>query len=286
MKWIRTGSNWFAVAQAFVCLFPLLLASCQQQVGSTQKLDTKPVETSAETPAEKKTSITIAAASDLKFALEEIVREFKTTHPGIQVETTFGSSGNFYQQLSNKAPFDLFLSADLQFPKMLIDHDFAAKDSEFSYAVGHLVLWVRNESSLDLNKGIAVLKDSNVKKIAIANPKVAPYGRAAEAALKQFEIYDDVKDRLVIGENIAQATQFVESGAADIGIIARSLALSPTLKEKGRLFDLPAESHPKLEQGGIIMNWAKNPDACRQFRDFMISDQSKAILVRFGFESP
>ena len=134
-------------------------------------------------------------------------------------KTTFGSSGNFFAQLSNKAPLDIFFSADIGYPRKLIEQGDGLKETEFSYAVGHLGIWVRNDSSLDLDKNeITVLSDPAVKKIAIANPRFAPYGRAAEAALKHFEIYESIQDRLVLGDNIAQTAQFVESGAADVGV--------------------------------------------------------------------
>lgn len=171
--------------------------------------------------------VRVAAASDLQFALREIETKFEVGHPGVSVEVIYGSSGNLYAQLSNKAPFDLFLSADISYPR-LVEAGLAAQDTEFSYAVGHIVLWVLQSSQLDLDKlGMRALADPTVKKIAIANPRHAPYGRAAEAAMKSLELYDDVKDRLVLGENIAQAAQYVESGAADVGILALSLCSPP-----------------------------------------------------------
>ena len=161
------------------------------------------------------------------------------------------------------------------------------KNTEFSYAVGHIVLWVLQSSQLDLDKlGMRALADPTVKKIAIANPRHAPYGRAAEAAMKSLELYDDVKDRLVLGENIAQAAQYVESGAADVGILALSLALAPSMKEKGRFWEIPSDAYPRLEQGGNILNWAQNPDAARELRRFILSDEGTAILRNYGFAAP
>src|SRR4029077_6100604 len=134
-----------------------------------------------------------------------------------------------------QAPFDIFFSADIDYPRKLIDAGLADADSEFLYAEGRSVGWVPNSSPLDLETlGIRAVADPSVRKVAIANPQHAPYGRAAEAALKTLGAYDAVKDRLVFGENIAQAAQFVESGAADVGLIALSLALSPAMKDKGR----------------------------------------------------
>ena len=243
----------------------------------------QPVPTTKVKP--QKTTINVAAASDLKFAFDEIIDEFQRKFPEITIEVTYGSSGNFYAQLENKAPFDIFLSADINLPRKLIELGLAEKDTEFLYAVGRVGIWVRNDSPLDFEKlGQAGLMDASVHSLAIANPKHAPYGRAAEAALHHFGLYEQVKDRLVFGENVAQATQFVETGSADVGIIAHSLALAPRLKEKGRFWLIPAEAHPKLEQGGIILNWAKDHQACQQLRSFLVSESGQEILRRFGFE--
>jgi molybdate transport system substrate-binding protein len=238
-------------------------------------------------PLPSKISISVAAAADLKFAFVEIVDEFQREYPGIQVETSYGSSGNFFAQLSNRAPFDIFFSADMGYPRKLIEQGDAVKESEFQYAVGHIGLWVLNDSPLDLDdRGIGVLNDPTVKQIAIANPRFAPYGRAAESALKHFEIYDSIKDRIVLGENITQATQFVESGAADIGIIAQSIAMAPPLRDKGKYWPLPEDSHPKLEQGGVILSWVQDREACEKLRSFVISERGQSILRRYGFERP
>jgi molybdate transport system substrate-binding protein len=229
----------------------------------------------------------VAAAADLRFALDEIVANFKAGHPHVSVEVTFGSSGNLYAQLSNKAPFDMFLSADVSYPRRLVEAGLAAQDTEFSYAVGHIVLWVRQSSPLDLDElGMRALADPRIKKIAIANPRHAPYGRAAKAAMKSLDVYEDVKDRLVLAENIAQVGQFVESGGADIGILALSLALAPSMKGNGRSWEIPSDAYPRLEQGGIIMNWAQSPDAAGDLRRFLLSDEGIAILKSYGFAAP
>src|SRR5260370_6558800 len=167
----------------------------------------------------------VAAAADLKFALTDIVTAFERQNPDVKVEVTYGSSGNFYSQLSSRAPFDLFLSADLDYPRRLVEQGLAAPNSEFSYAVGRLVLWVRKASPIALEKlGIEALLDRSVRKIAIANPRHAPYGRAAEVAMKKLGVYENVKDKLVYGENIIQTAQCVQSGAADIRLISHSPA--------------------------------------------------------------
>ncbi|HVU86691.1 MAG TPA: molybdate ABC transporter substrate-binding protein [Pirellulales bacterium] len=232
-------------------------------------------------------AVRVAAASDLQFALREVVGKYNETHSDKPVEAVFGSSGSLFAQLSNKAPFDMFLSADMSYPQKLVEAGLAAADSEFLYAIGHLVVWVPKDSTLDFEKdGIKALTDPSVKVIAMANPQHAPYGRVAEAALKNLGVYDEVKDRLVLGENIAQTAQFVQSGAAHAGLIALSLALAPAMQERGRYWSVPADAYPRLEQGGVIMSAAQDLAAARDFRAYLISDEGKAILRQFGFELP
>jgi molybdate transport system substrate-binding protein len=231
--------------------------------------------------------VRVAAAADLKFALNDAAFAFMAKNSTIKVSATYGSSGMLYAQLAQDAPFDLFLSADIEYPRKLAEQGKAVKDSEFLYAVGHLIVWVPNSSKLDLAMyGIRALADPSVKKVAIANPKTAPYGRAAEAALKKLEVYDAVKDRLVFGENISQTAQFVESGAADVGLIALSLALSPAMKDKGRVWPVPLDAYPRLEQGGVILTGAKDAQAAREFRSFLTGEDGRAILKRYGFTLP
>jgi molybdate transport system substrate-binding protein len=231
--------------------------------------------------------VRIAAAADLQFALEEVIADFKRRQPDIDVAATYGASGNFYAQLSNHAPFDLFLSADMDYPNKLVEQDLGIKETAFSYAVGHLVLWVPNRSSLNVEKlGTGALLDPEVKKIAIANPKHAPYGKAAEAALKKLDLYGKIEDKLVFGDNVAQAAQFVESGAASAGLIPLSLAKAPAMRDKGRYIDVPPESYPRLDQGGVVLAWAQDKKSAREFCDFLRSGEGKAILKRFGFDVP
>jgi molybdate transport system substrate-binding protein len=227
----------------------------------------------------------IAAASDLKFALAEIVAAFERLHPEATVTVTYGSSGNFFAQLSNAAPFDLFLSADIAYPRQLVEQGRGFDNGDFAYATGHIVLWVPKDSAFDVEtKGIEILRDTALEKIAVANPRTAPYGRAAVAALQGLGVYTDVKERLVYGENVAQTAQMVESGGADAGIIALSLAVSPVLRDKGRYWQIPENSHEKIEQGGIILAWALDAGLAGEFRDFLLSGAGTAILRQFGFE--
>src|SRR6266571_4890621 len=170
-------------------------------------------------------AVRVAAAADLKFTMGEIVEAFRRERAGVDVLVTYGSSGNFYAQLSNHAPFDIFFSADVDYPRRLIRQGMALADSEFLYGVGRLVVWVPRTSPIEVEKlGMQALLSPSVRRIAIANPRHAPYGRAAEAAMKNLGVYDQVKNRIVLGDSVMQTAQFVASGGAEIGIISQSLA--------------------------------------------------------------
>ena len=228
--------------------------------------------------------VSVAAAADLKFALDEISREFGEQNKGIHVNIAYGSSGNFYSQLQNQAPFDLFLSADMEYPRRLSEQGLSLPGTEFAYGVGRLAVWVPAGSPIDVQKlGINALKHPSVTHIAVANPRHAPYGRAAEAAMRSLHVYDSVESKLVFGENVAQALQFVQSGNAEIGIVALSLAISPAVREQGRYWEVPLESYPRMEQSGVILKWAKDPDAARLFRAFLTKPESRSILKKYGF---
>ncbi len=229
--------------------------------------------------------ITIAAASDLNFAFREIATEYEKSS-GNQVRLTLGSSGNFYAQIQNGAPFDLYFSADIAYPRKLEEAGLTVPGSLYQYAVGRIVLWASKGSPLDISKGLEVLGEPTIRKIAIANPKHAPYGRAAVAAMEYFKVYDQVKDRLILGENISQAAQFIESGACDIGIIALSLAIAPAMKSKGTYWEIPAEAHPPLDQGAVILKQSKSPEAARQFLEFIKGPQGQELMKRYGFVIP
>lgn len=229
--------------------------------------------------------LTIAAAADLNFAFRELVPAYEQT-TGNRVRLVFGSSGSFYAQIQNGAPFDLYFSADIGYPKKLIDEGLAMPNSLYQYATGRIVLWVPNGSSLDVTKGMDVLLDPAIKKIAIANPKHAPYGWAAVSAMEHFKIYDRVKDKFVLGENISQTAQFAQSGAADIGIIALSLALAPTVQPLGSYWLIPQDAHPSIEQGVVIIKASKNQDGGRKFLDLLQTQAAKTIMKRYGFVLP
>lgn len=229
--------------------------------------------------------ITIAAASDLHFAFKELIPEFEQA-TGTQVNLSLGSSGNFFAQIQHGAPFDLYFSADISYPQKLEAAGLTVPGSLSRYAVGRIVLWTRHDSPLNVTEGLQTLRHASIRKIAIANPKHAPYGRAAVAAMKHFNIYDRIHDRLVLGENVSQTAQFVESGAADIGIIAISLALAPPLKDKGTYWEIPSEAYPPLEQGAVIIKSSKHHERAGQFLEFLKSHQGQAIMTRYGFVIP
>jgi molybdate transport system substrate-binding protein len=222
--------------------------------------------------------IRVAAAADLQFAMQDLAAQFekRTT---MKVNVTYGSSGNFFSQLQNGAPFDLFLSADARYPQNLA-RDGAAAGNVFDYAAGRLVVWVPAGSKAD---PATALRDPSVRHVAIANPEHAPYGVAAEAALRAMGLYDTVQPKLVLSENISQAFQFVESGAADCGIVALSLASAPTAQGRGRYWEVPAEMYPKIEQAGVIL---KDSPAARQFRDWLTGPAGQELLRRYGFSLP
>jgi molybdate transport system substrate-binding protein len=226
----------------------------------------------------------IAAAADLQFALGDVTKAFLQQHPGLRIEPTYGSSGMFYAQLVNHAPFDLYLSADVQYPRKLSDQGLTLPGSFFTYANGRIVLWTGNATGVDLERlGMDALRQPAVRHIAIANPAHAPYGRAAEAALHSLGLYDAVKDKLVMGENISQTFQMAQSGAAEVGIVALSLALAPGASGQGHYREVPRDAYPPIQQGGAILKWTKNPADAQAFRAFLLSPDGRAILKRYGF---
>jgi molybdate transport system substrate-binding protein len=230
--------------------------------------------------------ITVAAAADLSTALQEIAADFEK-HSGITVKLSFGASGALTRQIQNGAPFDIFFSADMDYPRQLIAGGQADGMTLYRYAVGRLVLWAPKDSPLDLeHKGMDVLLDSSVKKISIANPQHAPYGRAAVAALKHYELYEKLEDRLVLGENIAQAAQFVESGNAQVGFVALARAVAPAMEGKGKYWVVPAEAYPALDQGVVLISRSAHRQDADAFLKYVKSAEAAAVLKRFGFELP
>jgi molybdate transport system substrate-binding protein len=229
--------------------------------------------------------IIVAAAADLQFAMQDVAARFQK-QTGETVKVTYGSSGNFFQQIQNGAPFDMFFSANLDYPKKLEAAGLIEPGSFYPYADGKIVIWIKNDSKLDLKSGMQVLLDPSVKKIAVANPQHAPYGQAAVAAMQKANIYEKVKDKFVLGENISQTASFVVSGAADVGIVALSLALSPNMKDKGRYAEVPTGDYPPIEQACVILKSSRNKEAAGQFLSYFKSDAVADIFKNYGFDVP
>jgi molybdate transport system substrate-binding protein len=228
-------------------------------------------------------NITIAAAADLKFALDEIVVSFKRIHSDARIETIYGSSGQFSTQIRQGAPYDLYFSADISYPRALESEGYAASRAK-PYAVGRIVLW---GSSLDIGKmTLADLADPSIRKIAIANPRHAPYGKRAEEALRTAGVWEKVESKLVYGENVSQTAQFVQSGNAQVGIIALSLALSPELAKQGSFVLIPDSLHQPLEQGYIITRRAAANPLAHEFARYIAGKEARTIMRRYGFALP
>jgi molybdate transport system substrate-binding protein len=229
--------------------------------------------------------LSVAAASDLVFCLEELNLAFGKAHPEIRIKSATGASGNIFAQISNGAPFDVFLSADMRYPLELIKAGLAEKESLTRYASGHLVVWTSKEE-IDISAGISSLTSGAVRKVAIANPEHAPYGRAAKAALVYFDLWLRLQEKLVFGENIAQTAQFVETGNADAGIVALSIVLAPNLSSKGRWIEVPEHTYPRLEQGAIMTKVGALNPASAAYIEFLGSAEARRIFDRFGFRLP
>lgn len=241
------------------------------------------------TPRLFATDIVVAAASDLGNAAKEIVSDFEK-RTGHTVKLTLGSSGNFYTQILNGAPFDVFLSADVAYIRNLEKAGLTESGSSFVYGIGRIVLWVPRSSTLDIQtQGMKVLLQEKARRVAIANPDHAPYGRAAVSAMEQAGVYSSIKSKIVLGENISQTAQFVQSGAADIGIVAMSLALTDTMKSQGRYFEIPLDSYPRMDQGAVLLKQAErvgHAEAAREFLESLRSARGREILQRYGFAIP
>ena len=225
--------------------------------------------------------ITIAAASDLKFALDSVILSFKAHNPGNEVEVIYGSSGKFYEQIINEAPFDIFFSADIDYPHKLKEKKLTASPLK-TYGIGQIVIWSKkiDPNILKMNS----LLDAGISKIAIANPEHAPYGKRAKESLVHYGLYEKILSKLVFGENISQTAQFVTTGAADIGIVALSLAISPTMKkEGGKYYIIPPASHSPLEQAVTILKHGAGNTTATRFYNFIGTPTAIKILTWYGF---
>lgn len=263
--------QWWIFAWAAFCT---LLSGCRRNASSNPHGAARP-------------ELNIAAAADLQFALATIGEQFHATYPDIDVRITYGSSGNFFSQISNHAPFDLFLSADTSYPEKLLASGEATKGSEFKYAIGRIVLWAPIGSKLDpAKRGLESLSDPGLRKLAIANPDHAPYGRAAVAALKNEALWDKLQPRIVMGGSISETATMARTGGADMGIIALSLARAPQMKDAGTYFEFPPDTYPALVQEGVILSYARNPKEAGQFKAFLLGREARATLQEFGFAIP
>lgn len=228
-------------------------------------------------------TITVAAAADLRFAMDELVAEFTKLHPSDEVVVVYGSSGKFFAQIQQGAPYDLYFSADIEYPRQLANKGFAASEV-FPYAFGRIVLWSGRHDATTMR--LATLAEPHITRVAIANPQHAPYGKRAQEALRAAGVWEQVEPKLVFGENIAQTAQFVETGNADVGILALSLAISPQLAKQGGSWLVPATLHQPLEQAFIVTKRATGNDLALTFAEFVRGPSARAVLTRYGFELP
>jgi len=240
---------------------------------------------SAGTTNDLRGQVLVAAASDLVFVLDSLKAAFAREHPAVTVTATTGASGSLFAQIRNGAPFDLFLAADRAYPTKLAESGHADPSSLFTYAEGHLVLWTTRTNG-SLKEGLSVLLDPDIRHIAIANPETAPYGRAARSALVQAGLWDRVQPRLVIAENIAQASQFVTSGNAEFGLISASLLERPEMRGRGLRLAVPPGLHPPILQGAILTRFGATNPAAAEFLQFLRSPTVRELLSRSGLTAP
>jgi molybdate transport system substrate-binding protein len=237
----------------------------------------------AQMPAAEK--VMVAAAANMAYVMGPLDAAFERAQPGVAVESEIGASGSLVAQIANGAPYDVFLSADLEFPRRLVAMGGADGASLVTYAFGRLVLWT-TRPELGIASVESVVRNPRVLRIAMANPGTAPYGRAAEEALGRLGLADAARPKIVIGENITQAAQFVSSRNADAGFVAYSLVVAPNLKERGRWIEVPAELYTPIAQGAVLtMRGASNP-AARRYIGFLASRQARDVLAQFGYRLP
>ncbi|MFH2033901.1 MAG: molybdate ABC transporter substrate-binding protein [Candidatus Margulisiibacteriota bacterium] len=228
------------------------------------------------------TEIKVAVAANLLFPFEEIKAAFEK-ETGDKVTCIMSSSGKLTAQIENGAPFDVFLSADMKYPNNLFKSGSAVTKPK-PYAYGVLVLWTFNE--IDLSKGIDTIKGKSIKKIALADPKTAPYGEQTIKVLAHFGLYDELKDKLVYGESLPQVNQFLETKAADIGFTAKSVVLAPKVKGKGKWIEVDPDSYLPIAQGAVILKRAKNNELAKAFYDFIFSEKAREIFSKYGYKLP
>ena len=230
-------------------------------------------------------TLAIAAASDLIYCLEELNAAFQEQNPSVALKTSAGSSGNFFAQIQNGAPFDVFLSADVKYPAALAKAGLADSSSLTLYAIGRIVLWTL-QPDIEVSQGLQILHDAKVRKLAIANPEHAPYGRAAQAALEHYQMWQALQQKIVLGENIAQTAQFVQTGNADAGIVALALVVSPKLADTGKFYEIPEAHYPRLEQAAVLTRRGSEKPSAISYLAFLLSPEARTIFDRYGFRLP
>jgi molybdate transport system substrate-binding protein len=235
-------------------------------------------------PARAETLL-VAAASDLSYCIDELGAAFSKEVPQAQLKVSTGASGNFFAQIRHGAPFQVFLSADMDYPAQLARDGAAVGATLTPYAVGRIVLWTL-DARFDVQQGMRVFDDARLTRVALANPAVAPYGRAAKAALEAAGKWPALQPKLVIGENIAQAVQFVQTGNAQIGIVSLASVVSPRLKGQGSYYLLPDAGMAPIVQGAIVTAQGKDNPLALRFVQFLSSPAARAILQRHGFGLP
>ena len=231
-------------------------------------------------------TVTVAVAQNLRFAFDDGVAAMKVEFPALEVRPVYSSTGALYAQIRQRAPFDVFLAADTRTPAKAAEEGLA-RGEPFLYAQGSLAMWVPDESPLDLDRlGIRAILDPSVRYLAAANPRHAPYGKAAMAAMEHYGLLETVRHRVVPGNDIAQTAQFVEAGSCQVGFVAYSHVLGPELKGKGRHWVVPAEAFPPIEQAGVVLAASKLPEAAVKVRDFVLGPSFRRILEGYGYRVP
>jgi len=231
------------------------------------------------------TKVSVAAASNLVHVLADVVAAFEKSTPDATVTTVTGASGSLVAQIRNGAPFDVFLSADVDYPQALVASGHAAASTLTPFAVGRLVLWT-TKTDLVLENLPAVLRSPSVRKIAIANTDTAPYGRAARQSLEKLGLWSEAQPKIVIGENITQTAQFVQTGHADAGLVALSLVLAPNLKDRGQWIEIPRDHYASLDQVAVLTRRGESNPAARHFLAFLRSAPARELFLRYGYAVP
>ena len=239
---------------------------------------------SASPPVFAAGSVTVAVAANVKFAFQELKTTF-AKETGIAVKEVVSSSGKITAQVLNGAPFDVFLSADTGYPEKLRQQGLTASAPKI-YAYGTLVLWTMK--NIDLGRGIALLTQDTIGKVAIANPRLAPYGRESVRAMAHYHVYSAVEPKLVYGQSISQTTQYIESRAADVGFTAKSVVLAPNMKGMGHWVEIPRDAYQPIAQAAVILKHGEdqNAAAANKFFDFIYSPPARAIFSRYGYVLP